>query len=112
MFGSLDYLFAPTARERLIEREADIRARKRVANTTRLWWWKMRMSAKKERDAIAKRTTSLNMIHSMSVPREVYECEQFAKAACAEHIAQSAPSAMLMAMALHEAKQRLARCGS
>lgn len=104
--------FITTKRDLLVEQIANQRARRSVANTTKLWWWKARMNAKKARDEAAKNVKPLNHIASYSAAPDAWECKQYAKAAAAEHIALNAPSAMLMCMALHETKQRLARCGS
>ena len=84
-----------------------------IVPSTRLWFWRLRTRTALRSKIIERRATPLNCIDlSTCKVRTDWEIEQFAKGMRADHIAQTAPSAMLMHMANHEATQRLARCGA
>ena len=113
MKNPINRLFVLTEAEKIALQKQDRANRLAKISYPHMWFWRLRTRTALRSKIIERRATPLNCIDlSTCKVRTDWEVEQYAKAQCAEHIAETAPSAMLMHMALHEASQRLARCGA
>lgn len=108
MKNPINRLFVLTEAEKIALQKQDRANRLAKTSYPHMWFWRLRTRTALRSKIIERRATPLNFIdESWCDKPSNCQFEQFIRAQHCDHIAETAPSALLMHMARHEASQRV-----